>query len=291
MPNRLLRDWTDSLRLADISAEGERLFTRIIMKADDYGRFHADPRLLISACFPYDQQITPAAMGKWLRELENKGLVVVYEVGPRKFLAIVSFGQRLRGDKSKFPPPPQHADNWLPSFESGSDPAATRRHPPQPAADGGDARGGPRRKAALVVVGDGDGVVCGDEDEREVEPSPYRSEEKPRGFKVPTLQQVLAAADRQGVPPDAAEKFFGEMESVGWINKHGHPLVSWQPALRSYGVSWRGNETRFMEASGGGSGENGRENKPPANKPADLTPEQQAVVAANAQARLGRMLE
>ena len=65
MPSRILRDWTDSLRFDGLSAEAERLFTRLIMKADDYGRFHADPRLLRAGCFPLSENlrmINPASL-------------------------------------------------------------------------------------------------------------------------------------------------------------------------------------------------------------------------------------
>ena len=52
MPTRMLRDWTDSLKFDGLSAEAERLFARLLMKADDYGRYHADPRLVRAGCFP-----------------------------------------------------------------------------------------------------------------------------------------------------------------------------------------------------------------------------------------------
>ena len=39
MPNRILRDYTDSLCFDGIGAEVERLFIRLLTKADDYGRF------------------------------------------------------------------------------------------------------------------------------------------------------------------------------------------------------------------------------------------------------------
>tara|TARA_R110000868_G_scaffold395305_2_gene666927 strand:- start:413 stop:1324 length:912 start_codon:yes stop_codon:yes gene_type:complete len=253
MPKRILRDWTDSLRLADLTAEAERLFTRIIMKADDFGRFHADPRLLASACFPYAQDITPDLMRCWLAELEAEELVVLYEIGPRRFLAVTNFGQRLRDTKSKFPAPTQMAADWLPQFEDGSDPAATRGEPPQPAATGGDHGGEAPQKSASD--GDGDGVVCGDGDVVGVVEEHTHSAGV-AAFVSPTLEQVLAAADMQGVLPVTAEKFHAEMEACGWISRHGHRLVNWQAALRAYGMSWRAVDHREKGApkNGGGAG-------------------------------------
>jgi hypothetical protein len=52
MPTRILRDYTDSAAFDGLSAEGERLFIRLLMKADDFGRFHANPKLVKALCFP-----------------------------------------------------------------------------------------------------------------------------------------------------------------------------------------------------------------------------------------------
>ena len=63
-------------------------------------------------------------------------------------------------------------------------------------------------------------------------------------FVPPSLEEVRTVADMQGIVPDAAEKFYAEMEAVGWVNKHDQPLVNWQAALRGYGVSWRAVDHR-----------------------------------------------
>ena len=43
MPNRILRDWTDSERVNALTVQGERFFVRLIMKVDDYGRLYGNP--------------------------------------------------------------------------------------------------------------------------------------------------------------------------------------------------------------------------------------------------------
>lgn len=103
MPTRLLRDWTDSARVEHLSAEAERLFVRLIMRADDYGRFHADPRLVSAACLPLVRQVTDERVESWIGEIHAAGLVSVYQANGRKFLEIANFGQRTRAQKSKFP--------------------------------------------------------------------------------------------------------------------------------------------------------------------------------------------
>jgi hypothetical protein len=114
MPNRVLRDWTDSYRFENLSAEAERLFARLIMKADDFGRFHADPRLVKSACLPLIASADDAKIELWLDELKAAKLIIRYQVDSRPYLAIPNWRQRTRSAESKFPPPKGFTDDWLP---------------------------------------------------------------------------------------------------------------------------------------------------------------------------------
>lgn len=125
MPNRMIRDWTDSLRMDGLSAEAERLFVRLIMKADDYGRFHGEARLLKAACFPLADDVVAAQIPPWISELSAKGLVVEYEADGRKLLAIPNYGQRLRTSRAKFLPMPGESGDWLPDFSSLQPPRDT----------------------------------------------------------------------------------------------------------------------------------------------------------------------
>lgn len=103
MPNRILRDWTTSKKVTELSAECERLFTRIIMKADDYGRFYADPILIKSLCFPRYGGVTEIQILEWLNGLSK--LVHFYSYEGDKYLEIIDFRQILRNKKAKFPDP------------------------------------------------------------------------------------------------------------------------------------------------------------------------------------------
>jgi hypothetical protein len=132
MPNRILRDYTDSLCFDGIGAEVERLFIRLLTKADDYGRFHADPRLVASACFPLEQGIEPKQIAKWLAELERRGLILRYDAEGKHCLAVINYGQRLRNSRLKFPPPADKDAEWLPTRRDLPQLAATRRDfPPE----------------------------------------------------------------------------------------------------------------------------------------------------------------
>jgi hypothetical protein len=114
MPNRILRDWTDSELINELSWQAEVLFTRLIMKADDFGRFSANEKLIRSLCFPLKDGVRDADITRWLAECEQAGLIVVYHVNSKAVLAIRNFGQRLRQKRELYPPPPddgQLADN------------------------------------------------------------------------------------------------------------------------------------------------------------------------------------
>lgn len=111
----MLRDWTDSLKLDAISAEAERLLVRLIMKADDYGRFHADSRLIKAACYPLIDNLRANDLDRSLAELSARQLILRYEADGRSCLAIVNYGQRLKSSKAKFPPLPGEPIDWLPT--------------------------------------------------------------------------------------------------------------------------------------------------------------------------------
>jgi len=132
MPKRMLRDWTESVRLDGISAEGERLFTRLIMKADDFGRFHADPRLVKSGCFPLLDNLRTNDIARWLDELSTRRLVFLYEAGGRSLLSIIDFEQRLNQAKAKFPPPSGENDDWLATSDGFREvPGTSRKFRPE----------------------------------------------------------------------------------------------------------------------------------------------------------------
>lgn len=120
MAKRLLKDWTASSKIDAISVEAEVFFTRLIMKADDYGSYHANPKLLRSALFPL-REVTLQQIGAWVFECIEVGLIFSYEADGKEFIRINEFGQRLRSKTNVFPHP---ADNAL---TSGGQPAANMR--------------------------------------------------------------------------------------------------------------------------------------------------------------------
>lgn len=117
MPNRILRDTTDSVKINSLSEHAELLFYRLIMKADDFGSFHANPKLIKAFCFPL-KNYRETDISRWLNELQASGLIAFYDAENKKLLNINNFGQRKRSMKKAFPQladnSPQLADNSPP---------------------------------------------------------------------------------------------------------------------------------------------------------------------------------
>jgi hypothetical protein len=238
MPNRMLRDWTDSRKFDGISADAERLFLRLIMKADDYGRFHGDCRLIKSACFPLMDTLRANELNRWLKELSDRQLILCYEVHGRSIIAIVNFGQRLKQSRAKFPQPEGKNSDFLPT-------------------DG-----------YFQEVPGSSGKFLLEEKGREVEEE-YEEEDEEKGHNepklnlvsssepqaassgphVPTLVQAKSFAPQAGVDPEIAETWWHEMEGTGWVDRNGKPVVRWQNLLTSYGRKWASNENRYRNGS------------------------------------------
>jgi hypothetical protein len=105
----MLRDWTDSEKMLQVSVHAERFFIRLIMKVDDYGCFHANTSLLKANLFPLLLDvIREADISRWTTECHKAGLIVLYEAEGKKYLQINDFKQRLDRAKNKYPLPPSN---------------------------------------------------------------------------------------------------------------------------------------------------------------------------------------
>ncbi len=108
MPNRIARDSARrSKTLAQLSDFGERGFWRLMLAADDFGRFEAEPAMVRAECFPrMVETVTLSMCEQMLRECVAAGLIFLYEVEG------TCYGQFVKADKyftrrskhSKYPP-------------------------------------------------------------------------------------------------------------------------------------------------------------------------------------------
>lgn len=116
MPSRILKESIcTSESLSGVSAEAEVLFYRLIVKADDFGLYHGNPKIIASLLFPLNVP-SEKKVASWLSELCNSGLVATYTADDgKKYLKLLSWDkhQNRRAQKSKFPLPKELDNNCI----------------------------------------------------------------------------------------------------------------------------------------------------------------------------------
>ena len=109
MPNRTLKESIcTSESLALVSAEAERLFYHLLVKCDDYGRFHGNPKVIRAECFPLRiDEFAVDVVKAWLEELVTAGMVRLYCTDKRRYIEVTSWREHNtpRANKSKYPSP------------------------------------------------------------------------------------------------------------------------------------------------------------------------------------------
>lgn len=120
MPNRVLRDWTTSEVIDQLTPAAEVFFTRLLMKADDFGNYTANAKLLNAALFPL-RKYPLSKIDTWVNECVVCGVLTSYEVDGKRFLNIPNFGQRLRTMTGKYPLP----------TNGSNPPSIDRKSPPE----------------------------------------------------------------------------------------------------------------------------------------------------------------
>lgn len=106
MPNRILREaLLDSDPVAAAGELAEVLFCRLLLVADDLGRFDGRVTVISRRCWPLGGP-GEEAVAERLGSLVRNGVIVRYEVEGKPFIVIPKFKQRTRQTTSKFPAPP-----------------------------------------------------------------------------------------------------------------------------------------------------------------------------------------
>lgn len=108
MPSRILKDsiLTDKA-FNSLTMTEESIYHRLLVSADDYGVFYADPLLLLRILYPRRTDITEEAVRESLDHLEAAGFISRYTAEGDDYLQICSWEktQRLRNTRHKFPTP------------------------------------------------------------------------------------------------------------------------------------------------------------------------------------------
>lgn len=108
MPDRIVREGIlESERVSALSFAAEVFYRRLMSKADDYGRYHANDKILRASLFPLQlDRVSLPNITEWLKECQSVGLITVYTVEGKQYVEIHNFGQRLRQKREKWPRPP-----------------------------------------------------------------------------------------------------------------------------------------------------------------------------------------
>ena len=121
MPSRILKDsiLTDKA-FNSLTLTEESIYHRLLVSADDYGIFYADPILLLRILYPRKTDITEEIIREGLDHMEEAGIISRYTAEGEDYLKICSWenNQRLRNSRHKFPVPEEEE----PTTESAPDP-------------------------------------------------------------------------------------------------------------------------------------------------------------------------
>ena len=118
MPNRIIKEsicTSDSI--ATLSWFEQALFFRLIVLADDYGRFDARPAIIRGRGFPLSS-VTEKQIADGLSTLVTAGIINLYSVGGKSYLQLEAWQkhQQIRSKRSKYPAPtdqPEKLDTYI----------------------------------------------------------------------------------------------------------------------------------------------------------------------------------
>lgn len=103
--------WGDD-EIAELSIESRYLCLGLVSMADDDGRFMASANAICGYVFPHDE-IAPAKVRKWLREIESVGFVRLYQIGKREYGVIENYRRHQKINRpypSSLPAPGELVD-------------------------------------------------------------------------------------------------------------------------------------------------------------------------------------
>lgn len=110
MPNRIIKESICTSDTIDqLTAEEERFFYRLLVQADDFGRFDGRAPVVLAGTFPLRaHEITIDQVEAWLQRLAEVDLIRFYHVNGRRYLYFTTWDrhQQKRAKHSKYPDPP-----------------------------------------------------------------------------------------------------------------------------------------------------------------------------------------
>src|SRR5690606_37583600 len=109
MPNRIIKESICTSDTIDrLTAEEERFFYRLMVQADDFGRFDGRAPVVLASTFPLRAHEIPIEQVEaWLDRLAEVDLIRFYHVEGRRYVYFTTWDkhQQKRAKHSKYPSP------------------------------------------------------------------------------------------------------------------------------------------------------------------------------------------
>lgn len=103
--------WSDD-KVCRLSRDARLTLAGLITcMADDEGRFIATPVAVSGALFPYDE-VNPPRIKRWLKEIEDEGMVAIYRVNGGTYGVLSSWTRHQKPphpSPSTIPEPPEES--------------------------------------------------------------------------------------------------------------------------------------------------------------------------------------
>ena len=213
MPNRILKESIcTSPTLETLSAEEERLFYRLMVQCDDYGRMDARLAVVRARCFPLLlRKIRERDVQHWLEALRKAGLLTIYTAEGGLYLQLSGWErhQQVRAKRSKYPAPP--ASNGTQPQSSAITCAQMSPY------SGSESNPDPEREGLLLAADSGNGTRRAS-----------RAAPKPPDFELTEGRKGFAEAGGLTSVP----LIFGAFKD--YHRAHGNLMRDWDAAWRSW---------------------------------------------------------
>lgn len=104
MPSRIIREgFVDSESVCALSDWTHRVYTNLLLKCDDAGRFDGRPEFLRSHLFPLGTPHRASEVEASLAELVEHRLIIRYQFGRQDYIQVTHWQRTGSATKSKFP--------------------------------------------------------------------------------------------------------------------------------------------------------------------------------------------
>lgn len=187
--------WTDE-KLGECSIQERLLFMGLISNADDEGYGRANPKLLKSLIFPYDD-LRASDLEKWLSHLGGLHIVVLYEYNGQTYYNLPNFLKHQTINKpteTSFPRLDTDGVRVLTEYYGSTTVALP-----------------PKRK-----------------EEKRIE-----KEEKRKEFIAPSLDEIKKYIADKSLNVNA-EKFYNYFTEGNWVDSNGNKVKNWKQKILTW---------------------------------------------------------